>query len=254
MEVGYQSDLTLNNIRGDGNVPIENSLGGYGVTIGNAINKYYALLSPTLTSPYKTGLPLHIYFHQPNTGASSINIDRKGLVPLKKFDGDALVDLASGDIQIGIIYTLVFDGTVFQVLTGIPPKGQTGTAIQQEIFSIEDRNIEGNKVFYFGEQNKYAVINGNMITPIDIRLRSVDGAGGLSGAVLKMPVPLDIDGVISWTSLSVSGNPFFCRLSGFGVVHIDGTLSSAIDEVVLNFPTYIAKTPLEFPRTPLFNQ
>ncbi len=254
METGYQSDLTLNSIRGTGNIPIENSLGGYGVTIGNGVNLYYVLLTPRLIAPYKTGLPLNIYFHKPNTGASQINIDRKGLVPLKKFDGTELVDLESGDIQTGVIYTLVFDGTVFQVLTGVQAKVATGRGIQQEVLAIEDRNIERNLVFYYQEQNKYAVLNGNMVIPIDIRLRRTGGAGQISGAVLKMPLPIETIGVISWTTLSTEGNPFFCRLSDLGVVFIEGTLSSAIDEVVLNFPTYIAKFPLQFPRTPLFNQ
>ncbi len=128
----------------------------------------------------------------------------------------------------------------------------------QEVFTILDENINSESVFYVSNSNTYTVVNGNLVVCVDIRLRRVGGAGqidssGPGGIVLKLPVPAEVSGVISWSAQSTEGNHFFCRLSGLGVVVIEGTLSSDVDEVVLNFPSYIAKTPLEIPATPVFN-
>lgn len=257
---GYQSDLRIDDIKGDTNIPLENSLGGYGVTTGADDNIYELSLDPKLTKEYEAGLPIELRFHQANTDAATLNIDKQGAVPLKKFDGQSLVPLAAGDLKTDLIYKLVFDGSCFQVLTGISLEVDIPTIglNSQEVLSIQDENIDLTKVFYANNQNKYLVINGNLIVCSDIRLRKVGGAGifgslGTSGTVLKMPVPLDVNGVISWTTLSTENNPFFCRLSGFGVLTIRGELTSDLDEVVLNFPSYIAKTPIEFPQTPVFD-
>jgi len=123
---------------------------------------------------------------------------------------------------------------------------------------VQEENIDLSSVFIAGTADTYLVINGNLIVCSDIRLRRVGGAGAFgslatNGSVLKMPVPLDIGGFISWTTLSTENNPFFCTLSSFGLLTIRGELTSDVDEVVVNFPPYIAKTPLEFPVTPVFN-
>lgn len=57
-------------------------------------------------------------FDNANTGASTMNINSLGVVPIKKKDGASLVDLDAGDIQVGIMYMMVHDGTVFQLYTG----------------------------------------------------------------------------------------------------------------------------------------
>ncbi|QKX04125.1 hypothetical protein HN014_04125 [Aquimarina sp. TRL1] len=257
---GYQSDFRIEDVRGEENLPLENSLGGYGVTTGADDNVYELSLSPPLTKEYEAGLPIELRFHKENTDVATLNVDKQGAVSLKKFNGQSLVPLVAGDLKTDLIYKLVFDGFCFQVLTGILPKVDIPTigSNSQEVRSIQDENIDLTKVFYNRNQNKYLVINGNLIVCSDIRLRKVGGAGvfgslGTSGTVLKMPVPLDVTGFISWTTLSTRNNPFFCRLSGFGVLTIRGELTSDLDEVVLNFPSYIAKMPIEFPQTPVFD-
>lgn len=128
----------------------------------------------------------------------------------------------------------------------------------QEVFSVLPENINSNSVFYVGNSNMYTVVNNNLVVCIDIRLRRVGGAGqiggnGVESTVLKLPVPAQVDGVISWTAQSTEGNPFFCRISSYGLLVIEGFLSSDLDEVVINFPSYMAKYPLEIPKTPIFN-
>ena len=128
-----------------------------------------------------------------------------------------------------------------------------GGNLSQEVVLIPDKDINLNSVFYVNDQKRYAVINGNLLVNIDIRLRRKNGPGQINGAVLKLPIPLGISSVISWTTLSTEGNPIFCRISGFGVVTIEGELTSVLDEVVLNVPPYVAKLPLKVPDTPVFN-
>lgn len=256
---GYQSDirLGLQDVQGDGNLPLENNLGGYGITTGADENVYELTLDPPLTKVYEAGLPLEVQFHNANTDIATLEIDGQGAIPLKKFNDKSLVPLENGDLNTGIVYKLVFDGTCFQVLTGIFPEIEINQNNAQ-VLEIQDENIDLTKVFYAGNQNKYLLVNNNLVVCSDIRLRRVGGAGifgagGTSGTVLKMPVPEGVTGVISWTTMSTENNPFFCRLSSLGIVVIRGELTSDVDEVVLNFPSYIAKTPIEFPVNPVFN-
>ncbi|WP_027393173.1 hypothetical protein [Aquimarina latercula] len=254
---GYQSDFRISAIRGEDNVPLENSLGGYGVTTGTDDNVYELVLDPPLTKEYAVGLPLELKFHEANTDEATLNIDKQGAVPLKKFDGESLIPIVNGDLKTDLIYKLVFDGDCFQVLTGI----FLSTGISEnslEVLEVIDQNINSDDVFYVNNKNKYAVVNGNLIVPQNLRLRRVGGAGQLGGTasggiVLKMPVALDVAGTIAWTTHSSEGNFFFCQLSGFGALSITGEFTSDLDEVAINFPVYVAKTPLEFPATPVFN-
>ncbi|WP_062062672.1 hypothetical protein [Aquimarina longa] len=132
------------------------------------------------------------------------------------------------------------------------------TKNKQKVFSVLDENVNSESVLYINDRNTYAVINTNLIIPLNIRLRRVGGAGKIGGSadegtVLKMPVPKEVNGVIAWTTLSSEGNFFFCQFSGFGVLNIEGEFTSELDEVMIHFPSYIAKTPLEIPQTPIFN-
>ncbi|WP_025663277.1 hypothetical protein [Aquimarina megaterium] len=258
MEIaGYQSDLTLDNVSGDSNLPQENNLGGFGNTTGANENVYELSLNPKLTKSYKAGLSVEVVFHNSNTDNATLNIDNQGAIPLKKFNGVSLIPIIAGDLKTALIYKLVFDGNCFQVLTGIPL--ETGISQNsQVVFSILDENINSDDVFYISNRNKYAVINGNLVIPQNIRLRRVGGAGQLGGTasggtVLKMPTPADVGGVIAWTVQSSEGNSFFCQLSGFGILVITGEFTSDLDEVSIHFPSYVAKIPLEFATIPVFN-
>lgn len=253
---GYQSDFRLADVRGDSNIPLENSLGGYGITTSVTDDAYELSLDPKLTKPYEAGVAIEVVFNRINTEAATLNIDGQGAVPLKKFNGVSLVPLAANDLKTNLIYKLVFDGRCFQVLTGISlPTGISQNS--QEIFSVLDENINSDDVFYVSNRNKYAIVNGNLVIPQNIRLRRVGGAGQLGGGasggvVLKMPVAANLDETITWTTQSSQGSFFLCQLSGLGLLIIEGEFTSALDEVSIHFPSYVAKTPIEIPATPVF--
>lgn len=118
---GYESDLDLNNVKLIGDFPIEHSLGGHGIANSPQPNKYNVTLNPPITH-YRIGMPLHIIFAAANTNSATLNVNNQGEITLKKIasefelDGDGLTDLYPGDLVIGRVYLLVFDGQFFQVV------------------------------------------------------------------------------------------------------------------------------------------
>jgi len=82
-------------------------------------NTYTVTLTPTLTA-YVNRQVFWITFGNTNTGASTLNIDGLGAIPLVKNVSTALV---SGDITAGAILPVIYDGTNFQIdlkYAGIP--------------------------------------------------------------------------------------------------------------------------------------
>lgn len=78
----------------------------------------------TSANVYTTGIPNFssytnklalVKFGITNTGASTINISGVGAINLKKWDGSAWVDLASGDLKATVVYRLEYDGSNFNV-------------------------------------------------------------------------------------------------------------------------------------------
>lgn len=114
---GYDSDVNLQNIEFVGDFPLENSLGGFGLSTG-ATNNYILTLDPPLTQ-YRIGMPFQVKFNVVNTGAATLNVDGNGAIPLKKIVNGALVDVVANDINTTRVFFLVYDGTVMQVVSGI---------------------------------------------------------------------------------------------------------------------------------------
>jgi hypothetical protein len=109
---GYQSDVNLNDINFVGDFPIEHSIGGFGVATGT--NGYVLTLNPSITQ-YRQGMRLEVRFQNNNTGASLLNVDGKGNVPIKKIVENNLVDVLPNDLKAGQLYILIYDGVVFQI-------------------------------------------------------------------------------------------------------------------------------------------
>lgn len=110
---GYQSDVNLNDINYVGDFPAEHLLGGYGIAAGT--NGYVLTLNPGL-SQYRDGQRLEVKFLNTNTGASLINVNGKGNIPIKKVVDNNLVDVEPNDLKANQQYILIFDGNVFQVV------------------------------------------------------------------------------------------------------------------------------------------
>ncbi len=109
---GYQSNVSLSDLNIVGDFPIDHSIGGFGIGLGQ--NEYTITLNTAITQ-YRQGLLLQIAFAEANTGAVHVNVSNRGLKFLKKPTPGGLVDLDAGDITTNKIYLLVFDGQGFQV-------------------------------------------------------------------------------------------------------------------------------------------
>jgi hypothetical protein len=86
---------------------------------GSASNLIVAL-DPPLTS-YSKGLPLRVKIRATNTGPSRINAGA-GTVPIHKMNG---ADVGPGELPVGAVATLIFDGAAFQ-LSNFGGGGGTG--------------------------------------------------------------------------------------------------------------------------------
>jgi len=99
---------------------------GYAVATG-AANTYAVTLNPAPTA-YVDGMAVAVKINVANTGASTININGLGAKSIKKANGNAV---SSGNLKVGSIYTLRYNGTDF-ILQG---EGGGGTAQPADVLS-----------------------------------------------------------------------------------------------------------------------
>jgi hypothetical protein len=86
----------------------------FGTTSGSA-NTYILTLSPALSS-YTAGLKIDVIINATNTTSSTININGIGAVTLKVSSPISLTNLNGGELIAGNLYTLIYNGTNFQVM------------------------------------------------------------------------------------------------------------------------------------------
>lgn len=73
----------------------------------------------TTLSAYAAGQRFQFKATASNTGAVTAKINGLAAVAVKKSEGGGLVDLVGGDIRVGALYDLSFDGTYFQLGGGV---------------------------------------------------------------------------------------------------------------------------------------
>ena len=80
------------------------------VETGGSSNAYTLIAAQTITT-YTTGERFLVRINHENTGAATLNIDGIGATAWRKYSGNSIVDLASGDLKVGDIQEVVYDGT-----------------------------------------------------------------------------------------------------------------------------------------------
>lgn len=114
------------------NTTISPYIKNYGIDIGIA-NVYSMVLSPVPTALIE-GNFYKIKATNANTGASTLQINTFGAIPIKK---KVTANLVKGDILVGQVVTVIYDGTNFQLVTGnssgdiTPPNVATSFAGKQ---------------------------------------------------------------------------------------------------------------------------
>ena len=130
--MGYQSDLDIENIRLTGNLPLNSTDGGYGVTSGSD-NNYLLTLDPPLLR-YEAGLSFQVVFHETNTGDATLNINGLGALPIRVNSDNSLTDVVANDLAPSVIYEIKLDGNAFQLIAPIVasaiPSADTATLPQ----------------------------------------------------------------------------------------------------------------------------
>jgi hypothetical protein len=86
----------------------------YATDTGTA-NAYVVNLNPALTQ-YVNGMPIFFKATNASTGASTINVNGLGIKPIKK---NITLNLVTGDIQVGQIIMVLYDGANFQLIGGL---------------------------------------------------------------------------------------------------------------------------------------
>lgn len=86
------------------------------IGVATGTDTYLATVDPPITA-YSNFVFIGV-FDNANTGPSTINVNGLGDVIVRKNSNGSLVDLDALDIRSGVMYMLVYDGTIFQLYTG----------------------------------------------------------------------------------------------------------------------------------------
>ena len=94
--------------------------GNQPVLTGGSSNAYTVAATETLTAVV-AGNPLRLRINHQNTGAATLNPDSLGAATIRKYDGASLVDFESGDLRIGDIISVVYNGTYWVLVDHVRP-------------------------------------------------------------------------------------------------------------------------------------
>ncbi|MCP1311124.1 hypothetical protein [Paenibacillus tyrfis] len=149
----------------------------YAVATG-AANTYAATLNPAPSSYYE-GMAVSVKISTTNTGASAININGLGAVPIKKTNGN---DVLANNLRGDSIYTLRYNGSNF-ILQG---EGGGGSATTENVlFGKTFTNDDG-------EQTGTMPNNGQLNYTPGPNLIQIP-AGYISGGTIAASVPKLVD-------------------------------------------------------------
>lgn len=109
--------------------------GLFGTTTGT---NAYVVSMPSVIALY-AGLRVTVKFSVSNTGASTLNVSGLGAKPIVKAGGSALT---SGNLKASGVYTLVYDGTSFQ----LQGEGGSGNATASDLLSGKTASTDAGNI------------------------------------------------------------------------------------------------------------
>lgn len=122
---------TLGGVKHASAKDVQNQTFEYG-TVGGTANAITLTNSPVITA-YATGQKFCFKATGTNTTAVTVNVDGVGVKNIYKLSSGALGALAAGDIVSGAVYTIIYDGTQFQISGGVG--GGSVVAVKKQIFT-----------------------------------------------------------------------------------------------------------------------
>jgi hypothetical protein len=100
-------------------------------TVGGTANAITLALNEDLDA-YVEGVAVEFKASADNTGSVTIDVSGLGTKTIRKMSGGTLQNLSAGDIVNGSVYRLVYDGTYFQISSGL---GGGGLVITRQVFT-----------------------------------------------------------------------------------------------------------------------
>lgn len=168
-------------------------------------NAYVITTAEAITGYIQGMPPIRFKANFGNSGSATANVNGLGAVTLKKNGG--ATDLASGDIVSGGVYTLIHDGTNFQVLelNGTIPAGSVGTT------QLADDAVTNAKLANMAQQTIKARKTLSTGDPEDCTLSEVlDFIGSAAqGDIL-------FRGAAGWQRLAAGTSGHFLKSNGSG--------------------------------------
>lgn len=158
----------------------------YAVDSG-AADAYVITPSPAITA-YAAGQMFRFKATNTNTGASTINVNAVGAQAIKKGGTNALT---AGDIVSGVIYTIVYDGTNFQL----------GDSLDNKAINMQDKVLQRAKIQDIsGTVNALGNITGTLSTgAIDYE------SGHLVTGTLTGNITIANDSISNWPASGTNG-------------------------------------------------
>lgn len=187
--------------------------GSHRFAVASGTNTYTASLSPSLTA-YAAGNPFKIKFTNANTGSSTINIDSLGAKTIKK---NGNTDLVSGDIQAGAIYSLVYDGTNFQIV-GSQGVSTSGTYTPTVTLSAYMSGATASPCQYMRV--------GNVVT-VSGKIQAADDGTPAQNALFYISLPI---------ATSISSSSYRYILAGTGSYY-DGSVPENLSIPITGYET-----------------
>lgn len=202
--------------------------------VASGTDTYTASLTPVLTT-LTAGLTVHIKFTNANTGASTLNIDSLGAIAIKK---DGVAALAAGDIKAGSLYSLTYDGSVFQsncgeALASTVIYSSFGTTIdgQGGVISTGSKGFIAAFPYPCTITKWYVKADVSGSIQIDLKRSGTSIIGGGGNKPILSSAQSANAAVASWTSTSIALND-----------EIEFVVDSATTVTRINLVVYVTKT------------
>ncbi len=146
----------------------------YAADSGTA-NTYAVTLAPAVTA-YTAGLKVSVKIANANTGASTLNVNALGAKSIKKFGSSAL---SGGELAVGTIAELTYDGTNFQLDawagTNAPLLDEDDMASDSAVSAASQQSIAT-----YVKADAHTLTNKTLTSPIIGEVLSSSGAGTMS--------------------------------------------------------------------------
>lgn len=217
-----------------------------------ANDTYVITLAPAITA-YVAGQMFNFKANTSNTGACTLNVNGLGAKTIKK---QVSTDTASGDILAGQVVTVVYDGTNFQMMSGLGSvSGGSGLVYLATATAANSAILEFNALFSATYDN-YLFVMDQLVPATDaVFLYSQLGTGGvptyvtagyywganamISGSLYS--VYADNDAQINF--IRNSGGAYYIKNSapGYsGTMYLKGTNASSNGAIGMGLNTYAA--------------